>query len=341
MLNSDRGQEEHDTQKCNAPVSRFLGAAQVVPAFSVPGAYIWGMYNSKHFTHRKDRRLRTIKISVEDLKTLMLDDMCEDEERDGTTDSDVPHSSEFVPRWLSYNDAEEWYWRYGFGALYRPVFQEAGKGREPQVRWNELHRFLTAFAWIEPQWRFILDKPCWPLHTEAVDRIVSLYLGVKHYENAKAKAGPREHVDYREMVKYFANEVKASVKKCKIVEVKAEDVAEPGRKVCYVAHESDLSTKRWVESLLHRVIEFDEHLLPPTPVMYAVSPSGGGDLDEPEAGASEDRAEDLGRDFETTINDFDLFFAAKTRETAGKEPDADASGGGDGDQDKEDVGDEG
>lgn len=226
------------------------------------------MYNSEHFSHAQERELRTKTIPTDDVEALALDPSeVQDEEAEKV--AKLTHSREFIPRWLKYNDGEEWYWRYGNDVLYLSAFAANGKPPEPKIEWKELHRFLTAYAWIEPKWRFILDKPCWPFHTEVVDRIVSLYLGVKHYETQRAKAGPREHVDYREMAKYLAQEVKESLGACKIVEVKIKEGTDAGRQYCYVDHRSQVSTRGWVESLLHRVIRFEGQLLPPSPVMYA------------------------------------------------------------------------
>jgi len=246
------------------------------------------MYNSEHFSHAQERELRTKKIPTDDVEALALDpsDVVDEDAENGADAEKVAkltHSREFIPRWLKYNDGEEWYWRYGNDVLYVSAFAANGKPPEPKIEWKELHRFLTAYAWIEPKWRFILDKPCWPFHAEVVDRIVSLYLGVKHYETQRAKVGPREHVDYREMAKYLAHEVKESLAQCKIVEAKIKEGADAGRMYCYVNHRSQVSTRGWVESLLHRVLQFEGQLLPPSPVMYATFGTvGGDDLDATE-----------------------------------------------------------
>ena len=172
--------------------------------------------------------------------------------------------SEYTPIAVYYDSFEEPYWLYGNDALFEQVFQSEANPNSPEISWNELHCFVRNYAWVEPRWRFLFDKPCWPLHPDVTDRLVDLLLGVRWHEKHRSDLSPTQMVSYREMVKYLAHEAKQSLARCQLNDAKYSDT---GRSYTYVEHIAELSTRFWIESLLGRVFELDGALLPQSPVM--------------------------------------------------------------------------
>jgi len=196
------------------------------------------------------------RVPCEDLASLDLD---------ANADSPLVNetSAEHVPVFVEYNDEEDWYWRYGKERLYGQVFSG---GQNPEsndnISWDQLHCFVTNFAWVDAKWRFLLDKPCWPLHSDVVDLVVMLYRGRKNYEEGQAKAAARGIMDVLDLSKRLSEEVETLVGNCKI-----ETVMEGDATIRFVRHKCDGSTRGWIRSMLHRVLAFEDSSLPETPVM--------------------------------------------------------------------------
>ena len=175
-------------------------------------------------------------------------------------------SAEQVPVYIEYNDEEDWFWRYGEDRLYRQVFT-GGANPSPKegfqdVSWVELHCFVTNFAWVDPKWRFLLDKPCWPLHPDVVDHVVMLHHGRRYYEKRQGDIPPREMMDVLDLSTKLSEITEKLLEHCKM-----ETGQDEGGTYRYLRHFCDQSAKKWIPSMLHRVIEFKESPLPPSPVM--------------------------------------------------------------------------
>lgn len=100
-----------------------------------------------------------------------------------TIDSDIAMSE--IPGLMRHNQLENPYFRYG--QLFKDQFSSVHDGSDSiPISWEELFRFVTNYAWIESKFRFILDKPCWTLHSDVVDRVVALYFARRQYENVRS-----------------------------------------------------------------------------------------------------------------------------------------------------------
>ena len=211
--------------------------------------------NSQHFSEKKIRYDDVLAIPKADLRPLGLDATESDSEDDET-------SIQHIPLVLEYNTAEAWYWRYGEERLYAEVFCNKDNPKGLDLSWSELHCWVTNYAWVEPIWRFILNKPCWPLHSEVVDRVVALYLGRRYYEEHRAKATPKDHSDFFDLAARMSREVQHSLVHCEIQMNTKTDEPYP-----YIRHSCEESTRGWIPSLLHRVLAVDGVELPASPVM--------------------------------------------------------------------------
>ena len=212
---------------------------------------------SRHFSDRKIRKLEINEIPRRDVDVLNL----------GANEAESPDGEtwiQHVPLMLEYNDAEDWYWLYAEKRLYEQFCPRKDDDASTELSWLTLHRFITNYAWLEDSWRFIMSKPCWPLHSDVVDRMVMLYLGRKHYEENRSTAPPREHVEFLDMCKRLAEEVQPKLSHCELK--KGHDVVGT---YTYISHSCDESVRSWVPNLLHRVLEIDEIKLADSPVMDA------------------------------------------------------------------------
>ena len=211
--------------------------------------------NSQHFSDKKIHRVDVLTIPKADLQPLDLDATESDSLDDET-------SIQHIPLVLEYNNAEDWYWRYGEERLYDEVFCNGKNPKGLDLSWSELHCWVTNYAWVEPCWRFILNKPCWPLHSDVVDRVVALYLGRRYYEDNRAKAPCKDHAEFFDLLERVSREVKQSLHHCEI-QVNTND----GEHYLYIRHSCEESTRGWIPSLLHRVLAVDGVELPGSPVM--------------------------------------------------------------------------
>lgn len=214
------------------------------------------MKTSKHFSGAELRRINIAKGPSKDLASLNL----------GANVEASGHNkvvAEQLPAYIDYNGQEGWFWKYGKEKLYGPVFSSEMNPKCNDLSWHQLHCFVTSFAWVDPKWRFLLDKPCWPLHINVVDLVVMLYRGRKHYEENQDKASPREILDVRELSRQLSEEAEAMLGNCRIETVKKE-----GMKTWrFMHHTCSDSTRKWIPLVLHRVLEFEDSPLPPSPVM--------------------------------------------------------------------------
>lgn len=218
-------------------------------------AYIWVMNNSLHFSHGKISRINVARVPISDLASLKLD-------RNPEAAHENETSVEHIPLFVQYNDEEDWYWRYGEERLYKQVFSGEQNPQSDQISWDQLHCFVTNFAWVDPKWRFLLDKPCWPLHIDVVDLVVMLYHGRKSYEQNQDNSTPREMMDLLDLSKRLSEEVQTSLRYCKL-----ETGEKGGETYRWVYHTCDESTRVWIRSMLHRVVEFKDSPLPPSPIL--------------------------------------------------------------------------
>ena len=231
------------------------------------------MKTSKHFTFGgKQAQMRALKIPASDLESLKLD--AEEGARE-RPESAPQTAQEHIPVCLEYSDSEGWYWRYGKERLWGGEAED--KRPAPNLSWNQLHCFLTNYAWTVPEWRFIFNKPCWPLHIDVVELVVGLYYGRSHYERNRDKSSPREILDMRALSSEFAAEARRLLERCEVkTGGKSVEGGQPG---CWIDHTAHPTTSDWIESLLHRVLDFEDSPLPPSPVMTTTA-----DLDRLGAG---------------------------------------------------------
>ena len=142
------------------------------------------------------------------------------------------------------------------------MFCNKGNPKGLNLSWSELHCWVTNYAWVETRWRFILNKPCWPLHSEVVDRVVALYLARRYYEDHREKVGAKEHSEFFDLLGRLSGEVEQRLGRC---EIKTNE--KTGGHYLYIRHSGDESMRSWIPSLLHRVLEVDGVELPRSPVM--------------------------------------------------------------------------
>ncbi|MDA8269987.1 MAG: hypothetical protein M0Z39_01060 [Actinomycetota bacterium] len=244
------------------------------------------MRNSKHYSEGRISRIDIAKVPHRDLADLNLDA----ESANCGTETSIEH----IPVYIEYNDEEDWYWRYGEERLYHQVFTGGKNPESEDISWAELHCFLTNFAWVDPKWRFILDKPCWPFHSDVVDHVVMLYHGRKRYERMQGTLGAREMMDTLDLSTKLSELAEKLLEHCKI-----ETGKEKGGVYRYVRHVCDESTRKWIPSVLHRALEFKDSPLPASPVMKTsfnldrLKTNGGPDKRKPRQAKRGEPAPDL------------------------------------------------
>ena len=248
--------------------------------------------NSQHFSNGKISHLGVASVPGADLRDLDLD-ATPGASIDGET------SVQHIPLVLEYNDAEDWYWRYGQERLYgqfRPV--PVADGPDP-VDWSTLQRFVTSYAWIEGRWRFILDKPCWMLHADVVDRVVMLYQGRKSYEEHRGSGEVKSHAEFLDLLERVVKDVGDLLSHCEIKTVEGKDGKQP---YLYVRHSVGEHVRAWIPTLLHRVLRWEGRDLPKLPVMdaarsakaFAYTMGSLGDNADGDGGEDEDTAGPVG-----------------------------------------------
>ena len=164
---------------------------------------------------------------------------------------------------LKYTDSEDWYWLYGAKRLYEKFYPYFDDKIPPPETWLAIQRFVTDFAWVESQFRFILDKPCWPLHMDVVDRIVMLYHARKHFEQERSSSPASFQREYLQTVRETVGEIRELLSRCEIKQNTIDGVAgDP-----FVQHIAESHAKDWIPSLLQRVLQWSEIDLPRSPVM--------------------------------------------------------------------------
>ncbi len=222
--------------------------------------------NSQHFSAGQISHLGAAEVAGTNLRDLNLD---------GNPDaaSDGETSVQHIPLVLEYNDAEDWYWHYGKERLYGRLYPRAVKVGETLVDWPSLHRFVSSYAWIEGRWRFILDKPCWMLHADVVDRVVMLYQGRKSYEEHRNSGEVKSHVEFLDLLERVVKDVGDLLSRCEIKTVEGKDGKQP---YLYVRHSADEYVRRWIPTVLHQVIRWDGIDLATSPVMDAARGDAAG-----------------------------------------------------------------
>ena len=173
-----------------------------------------------------------------------------------------------VPVFLKIQSTELFYWHFGKEMLERNVYSSKDGSDPLEITWSQLHCFVSNFAWMEPRWRFLLDKPCWPLHSDVTDMVVSLFSGVRWHELHRSEESPAQVMSFYEMTKYLAARVRESLKNCRLESARDK---EGGERYSYVDHNPDPGALDWARSLVHQVLEFEGGLLPPSPVMNTSS----------------------------------------------------------------------
>ena len=215
--------------------------------------------NSQHFSNGQINHLGAAEVAGTDLRDLNLEG---DSEAAIYGETSVQH----IPLVLEYNDAEDWYWHYGKERLYGRLRPMGVEGKPDPVGWPALHRFVNSYAWIEGRWRFILDKPCWMLHSDVVDRVVMLYQGRKSYEEHRSAGEVKSHVEFLDLLERVVKDVEDLLSRCEIKTVEAKDGKQP---YLYVRHSAAEHVRRWIPAVLHQVIRWDGIDLAPSPVMDA------------------------------------------------------------------------
>ncbi len=217
--------------------------------------------NSEHFSNGKINHLRAGVVPTGELRGL------HDALSNPAGDSET---STHIPMLLEYSDSEDWYWLYGHDRLY----QRLQIRRDPS--WPTLHRFVTDYAWLEGRFRFILDKPCWPLHIDVVDRVLMLYYGRKNYEEHRAEGDAKDHLDFLNLLERVAAEVRELLGNC---DLKTGIPDGGGESYLYARHIPDDRVRNWIPLLLHRVLRWDGIPLPDGPVLDAAGNLGGEEPD--------------------------------------------------------------
>ena len=226
---------------------------------------------AQDFSHGKIEQIPVARFPRDDLP-ILDPDIKDDEEQ-------YRAGIEHITISLEHNNAEDWYWRYGKERLYAQLRVLDPKKR---VSWEELHRFVSTYAWIEGKWRFMLSKPCWMLHMDVVDRVVMLYQGRKNYEETRFKADPRAHLDFLSLLDRIVEDVHALLSHC---EIKVD--SEGDENYAYIHHDGGEYVHTWIPNLLHRVTEWEGLAPPESPVMCA-TPMSSPDDTLPDAGGLDD-----------------------------------------------------
>ncbi len=159
---------------------------------------------------------------------------------------------------------ERFYWHFGKEMLRGSVRSSKENPDTSGITWSQLHSFVSNYAWHEPSWRVLPNTPCWPLHPDVTEKVVSLFYGVRWHELHRVEESPAQITSFYHMTKTLAADVKESLSSCKLNSAKYKNTDES---YTYVSHNPDLETMRWGWTLLHQVLEFEGGLLPPSPVM--------------------------------------------------------------------------
>lgn len=191
-----------------------------------------------------------------DLNDLGIDDNTDDAYLGET-------SAQHIPLELEYNDQEDWFWHYGDLRLYKKFYPLVAAGEPAPLTWLALHRFVTDYAWVEGKLRFIMDKPCWPLHTDAVDRLVMLYYARKNFERVRTTESGKVQTEFLDTLTQITKEIQELLSHCELR--RDENGVNP--KIPFVHHVPERRAKDWVPSILHRVLQWDGIKLPDSPVM--------------------------------------------------------------------------
>jgi hypothetical protein len=187
---------------------------------------------------------------------------------------DHHEDSEHVVMFLEHNSVENWYWQYGQERLYSS-FERLSPAEG--VSWEDLHQFVSTYAWVEGKWRFILSKPCWMLHMDVVDRVVMLYDARRNYEEARAKADPRAHMDFLSLLDRIAADVQELLAQCEVKEYVNDEQTH-----AYVHHDGGEYVHNWIPSLLHRVITWETLTPPSSPVLVTTRQGASKEVEEQE-----------------------------------------------------------
>lgn len=219
--------------------------------------------------------LRVVSNPEADLKDLGIDDNPDDAYLGET-------SSQHIPLEMEYNDTEDWYWRYGSLRLYDKFYPHYDKAASQPETWLAMQRFVTDYAWVEGKLRFILDKPCWSLHTDVVDRIVMLYHARKNFEQVRATETGKVQVEFLETLDRITKEIQELLSHCEL----QFDENGPTPKIPFIHHVAEKRVREWVPSLLHRVLKFEGVPLPHSPVMMVAGKAEQSSLTLLEGGLS-------------------------------------------------------
>jgi hypothetical protein len=219
---------------------------------------------TQDFSHGKIEQIRVARFPKDDLPVL---------DPDITNDQEQYQAGiEHVMLFLEHNNAEDWYWRYGKERLYDHLGVPDPKNK---ASWQDLHEFVSTYAWIEGKWRFILSKPCWMLHMDVVDRVVMLYLARKNYEETRFKGDAKSHMDFLTLLDRIVEDVQELLSHCEI-----KTGTDGDESYAYVHHDGGEYVHAWVPSLLHRVSEWKTVTLPENPVMVATCQDALNPVDE-------------------------------------------------------------
>ncbi len=218
--------------------------------------------NSEHFSaDPRIAQLHVISNPTADLNDLGVNDFSVTEK--GKEYHLGKEAERYVILDLKYTDSEDWYWLYGAKRLYEKFNPYFDDKISPPETWLAIQRFVTDFAWVESQFRFILDKPCWPLHMDAVDRIVMLYHARKHFEQERSSSPASFQREYLQTIRETVGEIRELLSRCEIKQSVSDGVGgDP-----YVQHIAESHAKDWIPSLLQRVLQWSDIDLPRSPVM--------------------------------------------------------------------------
>jgi len=174
-----------------------------------------------------------------------------------------------IPIYLEIDSREEFYWSFGRDMLEQDVRPSQDGDNGLGITWSQLHRFVYNYAWIEPSWSFITEKPCWPLHADVTEKVVSLFCGVRWHEFHRSEESPAQITSFYHMTKTLALDVTESLTNCRLIKVSDP---ETDTSYSYVRHHAGYSALGWMRSLVHQVLEFEGGFLPSSPVMNTSFP---------------------------------------------------------------------
>ena len=237
-------------------------SVKTLPVINICSRCIHIDMNSEHFSaDPRIAQLHATSNPTADLNDLGVNDFSVTEK--GKEYHLGKEAERYVILDLKYTDSEDWYWLYGEKRLYEKFLPYFDDKIPPPETWLSMQRFVTDFAWVESQFRFILDKPCWPLHMDAVDQIVALYYARKNYEQARSSSPPSFQREYILTLRELVDEIRELLSKCEIKRNPNDGAnGDP-----YVQHIAESHAKDWIPSLLQRVLQWGDIELPGSPVM--------------------------------------------------------------------------